>query len=256
MPFWTADDGTKIHYERFGEQSAGNHLLLLPGLLGAISSQWRGFHPVLENRFRLTLMDLRGHGLSENRQPDLRPERMLQDIVGLLDHLGIENLHVAGYSLGGYLGLMLALNQPRRVYTVLMHATKFYWSQETVEKIKRQLDPDRIADRAPSYANQLAEEHGASRWRALARQGGDLVAIIHEKGLTEGMAARAQCPVLVSVGDRDEMVPLSEALRLSRVIPAGELLVLPGVRHPLASVRPVPFLPAMQFFHQRPTTHA
>lgn len=251
MAFWTADDGTNIYYELVGEQTDGDYLLLLPGLLGAISAQWRNFQPALAGKYRLVSMDLRGHGLSENRRPQLLPERMVQDIVGLLDHLGVEGTHVAGYSLGGYLGLMLALHQPRRVYSLLMHATKFYWSAEAVEKIKRQLDPDKIAERAPAYANQLAEEHGASRWRALARQGGDLVAYTHEQGLTEGMAGRTQCRVLVSVGDRDELVPLTEALRLSRVIPEGELLVLPGVRHPFPSVRPVPFLPMMQTFHQR-----
>lgn len=253
MTFWTADDKTNIYYELIGDNSEQDPLLLLPGLMGAVSSQWRNFVPVLSAKYRLILMDLRGHGLSENRQHTLLPDRMVQDIFGLLDYLGIAEVHVAGYSLGGYLGLMFALNQPRRVWTLLMHATKFYWNQESLEKIKRQLDPDRITEKAPSYATQLAEEHGASRWRALARQGGDLTAYLTEKGLTEGMVSRVQCPLLVSVGDRDELITLPEAMRLSRLMPQGELLVLPGVRHPFSAVRPVPFLPMMQAFHQAPT---
>jgi hypothetical protein len=65
------------------------------------------------------------------------------------------------------------------------------------------------------------------------------------------MAQRAQLPVLVSVGDRDEMVSLPEALRLSRIFRRGRLLVLPGVRHPFSSVSLIPLLPMMRAFHQK-----
>lgn len=248
MAVWTASDNTAINYELLG-QSQGQTLLLLPGLLGALS-QWRRFAPALAAHYRLLLVDLRGHGRSENRAATLEPERMVADIGELLDYLGIERAHVAGYSLGGYLGLMLHLSQPRRVPTLLMHATKFYWNEEAVGHMRRQLDPDSLAEKVPSYANQLALEHGANRWRRLVRQAGDLVARLADEGLTEGMAHRAQIPVLVSVGDRDEMIPLAEAQRLSRVFPQGGLLVLPNVHHPLASAPDVPLLPAMQTFHQ------
>ena len=172
---------------------------------------------------------------------------MVRDLVGLLDHLEIEQAHVAGYSLGGYLGLMLALHQPQRVETVLMHGTKFYWTREAAAGMREQLEPDRMVEKVPAYADQLAQEHG-SRWRMLVRQAADLVARLSEEGITEGMARRVQVPVLVSVGDRDELVPLPEALRLSRVLPAGRLLVLPATRHP--SVGRVPLLPMMQEFHR------
>jgi pimeloyl-ACP methyl ester carboxylesterase len=248
MAIWTADDNSSISYEVHGNRQAPT-LLLLPGLLGA-TNQWQRFLPALVADFRLILVDLRGHGRSENRATTLEPEQMVQDIAGLLDHLGINEIHIAGYSLGGYLGLMLHLNQPRRVPTLLMHATKFYWNEEAISRMRRQLDPDTLAEKVPSYATQLATDHGAIRWRNLVRQAADLVAQLGQSGLTEGMAHRAQIPVLVSVGDRDELIPLAEAQRLSRVFPNGKLLVLPGVQHPLASVPAVPLLPVMQTFHQ------
>lgn len=248
MAIWKADDSSSISYEVHGNRQAPT-LLLLPGLLGA-TNQWQRFLPALVADFRLILVDLRGHGRSENRATTLEPEQMVQDIAGLLDHLGINEIHIAGYSLGGYLGLMLHLNQPRRVPTLLMHATKFYWNEEAISRMRRQLDPDTLAEKVPSYATQLATDHGAIRWRNLVRQAADLVAQLGQSGLTEGMAHRAQIPVLVSVGDRDELIPLAEAQRLSRVFPNGKLLVLPGVQHPLASVPAVPLLPVMQTFHQ------
>lgn len=249
MAEWAAEDGSLIHYEirSSGDQQAA--LLLLPGLLGSISSQWRDFASALSDSYRIILVDLRGHGRSENRAQGLALQQMVQDLSGLLDHLGLETVHIAGYSLGGYLGLMLHLQAPRRVLTLLMHATKFYWNEASVSGMRRQLDPDAMAQKVPAYADQLVREHG-SRWRQLVRQAGDLVAATANEGLTEGMARRAQIPVLVSVGDRDELVGLPEAARLAQVIPNGALLVLPGVRHPFSSIPEIPLLPMMRQFHR------
>lgn len=249
MTTWTAPDGSDINFEQYGGSENKPTLLLLPGLLGAISSQWRPFLKPLTEQFRLLLVDLRGHGRSQNNAPALNVTQMTEDLSGLLDHLKIERLHVAGYSLGGYLGLMLALNQPRRIATLLMHATKFYWTPEAVAQMQQQLDPDIMAQKVPTYADQLVKEHGGRQWRTLVRQASELTANLAANGLAERQLKNLQLPVLVSVGDRDELVLLPEAFRLSRALPKGELLVLPNTRHPLQTVRLVPLLPMMQAFH-------
>jgi pimeloyl-ACP methyl ester carboxylesterase len=250
MTTWTASDGSEINFEQYGGSDANKPtLLLLPGLLGAISSQWRAFLKPLSESYRLLLVDLRGHGRSQNNASTLDINQMLEDLIGLLDHLSIDRLHVTGYSLGGYLGLLLAINQPRRVATVLMHATKFYWTPDSAAKMQQQLDPDVMAQKVPTYADQLVQEHGGRQWRVLVRQAAELTANLVKSGITEQQLKNAQCPVLVSVGDRDELVLLPEAFRLSRTLPHGELLVLPNTRHPFQTVRLVPLLPMMQAFH-------
>lgn len=250
MATWTAQDGTRIYYETHGSRRQGHTLLLLPGLLGSVRTQWTSFVPALSRDHYVILIDLRGHGRSENVEQNLDAERMVQDIEGVLDHNELEKVDVAGYSLGGYLGLMLALRDPNRFSALLMHATKFYWTSNAVAEMRRNLDPDAISETAPAYANQLAQDHG-SRWRPLVRQAADLVAALSEEGLTEGMARRAHLPVLVSVGDRDEMVSLREAARLSKILPDGALLVLPAVRHPFSTVRPELMLSAMSLFFEQ-----
>lgn len=250
MTTWTTPDGSEINFEQYGGNDPSKpYLLLLPGLLGAISSQWRLFLKPLSENYRLLVADLRGHGRSRNNAPTLDINLMLGDLTGLLDHLRIERLHIAGYSLGGYLGLLLALNQPRRVATLLLHATKFYWTEDAAKKMRQQLDPDVMAQKVPTYADQLVQEHGGRQWRVLVRQAAELTASLVADGLSERQLKNAQLPVLVSVGDRDELVPLPEAYRLSRALPHGELLVLPNTRHPLQTVRLVPLLPMMQVFH-------
>jgi pimeloyl-ACP methyl ester carboxylesterase len=250
MSYWKTDDGTQIYYEVYGWLVERSTLLLLPGLLGTASSQWREFIDPLSESYRLLLIDHRSHGLSDNRENNLIPDRLVQDLVGLLNHLEISIVHVAGYSLGGYLGLLLHLFEPRLVKTILLHGTKYYWTQESATEFGDKLDPDFLSSNAPDYASHLAKVHGAARWRPLVRQAADLVAYLAENRLTDSTLNRVQCPVLVSVGDRDELVPVREAQRLSRSFRQGSLLVLPGVRHPFQSLGLIPLLPVMQRFHK------
>lgn len=251
MASWKADDDSLIYYEEHGRTGGQESLLLLPGLLGAISSQWRKFLEPLGQRYHIILTDLRGHGRSENKSLHLMPEQMVDDLIGLLEHLAIDSVHVAGYNLGGYLGLMLLLYRPRLVTSLLMHATKFYWTEEAAEAMRGQLNPDHLAERAPTYADYLSTAHGANRWRSLVRQAADLAGYLAQNPLSEAAAQRVQSPVLVSTGDRDELVPVQEAFRLSRALPNGSLLVLPGVQHPFQSLGLTPMLQIMEVFHRR-----
>ena len=245
MTYWKSDDGKQIYFELYDQHKAPQTLLLLPGLLGTVGSQWRIYVDHLASRYRLLLVDLRGHGLSEISDSALVPDRIVQDIIGLMNHLGIESTHVGGYDMGGYLGLMLHLYEPNRVESLFMHATKFYWNETSADAMRRQLEPESIQSRAPAFADALALEHGGSRWRSLVRQAADLVFYLAEHGLTERSAASAQCPVMVSVGDKDELVPVQEAFRLSKALSFGSLLVIPKASHPFNTVDGALLLTAM-----------
>lgn len=251
MPHWTADDGTSIYYEREGARDAPT-LLLLPGLMGAIADQWQAFRPDLTRDFDLILADLRGHGRSGNAARDLRLDRMARDVQGMLDALAVDRYHLAGYSLGGYLGLMLAGRDPR-LATLLLHGTKLYWTRESIAATRGQLDPDAIRAKVPAFAAQLEQSHGPD-WPVLARQAADFVAGMGapESGaLAEADLAAIACPVVVSVGDRDELVPVAEALRLSAALPDAGLAVLPRTRHPFPTLRPALLLPIIRSLVER-----
>ncbi|MFN2188532.1 MAG: alpha/beta fold hydrolase [Candidatus Promineifilaceae bacterium] len=226
-----AQDGSLINYELYGTGNGSDTVLLLHGLLGSMRSHWSKFVTPLSANFQVLQVDLRGHGESENVAMTLDLDMMLQDIEGLLNSLQIESVHAAGYDFGGYLGLMLHLDQPESVKSLMMHSTKFYWPDYTINRMLKNLNPDLMSEKVPGYAGQLLTEHGAGRWRSLVRQAGDLIANISSSKMTESMARQASCPVLVSVGDRDEMIPVEEALRLSCLMQNGALLVLPGVSH-------------------------
>ena len=246
---WIADDGTTIYYELHGDERLPP-LLLLPGLLGTISRQWQPFVQPLSAHFRLLLLDLRGHGRSSNNATDLQPERMVQDVVGVLDEVGLTAVSLSGYDFGGYLALLLALTQPRRIATLHLHASKFYWTAESAAQMCQQLDPETLAATAPSYADQLVIDHGSRCWRDLLRQAAALIAQQASSPINDRQLQQLPCPALVSVGDYDEIVSLPEAYRLSRSLRRGGLFVLPGVHHPIHTLPLVPMLPMLQTFHK------
>lgn len=116
MPF-ISSNGVSIHYEIEGDESAAP-LLLHHGWTSDIEA-WRdfGYVAALRDRFRLILMDARGHGLSDApSSPDgFTPDRFVQDVETLLDAIGIESVTFWGYSMGAAIGFELALACPERL---------------------------------------------------------------------------------------------------------------------------------------------
>ena len=235
MSIHRADDGAELFYEDSGSAGEGLPLVLLPGMLGSLSEQWVVEAEAFATHRRVLRLELRGHGHSRAARGSLSPRRLTADLLGLLDAQRIERCHLAGYSLGGYLGLALATREPDRIASLLMHGTKFYWQPESVATTLSQLDPATIRAKVPRYALQLEAAHGPA-WAELLGRCADLVTEVASDGLTETDLRGVTCPTLVSVGDRDALVPVEEARRLQAALPQGQLLVMPAVGHPFGQV--------------------
>jgi pimeloyl-ACP methyl ester carboxylesterase len=252
-------DNLKIYYEISG---TGSPLVLLPGMLGTIESSWRRFIPALAKQYRVIAIDLRGHGRTDNPAPSgkagtgkLRIDQMADDLNGILDALHLEKALVLGYSLGGCIGLMAGLKSPGRIRALVMHAVKFFWDKASISSMIASLNPTTIIEKTPGYAKELNENHtaiyGPEYWRALLNTAVDLIKTMPEQGPTIEKASGANFPILVSVGDHDQLVSLEEAIRLVRVLPKGELAVLPATTHPFQRVRVDSFLPILLDFLER-----
>ena len=232
MSIHRADDGAELYYEDRAGAAGVLPLILLPGMLGSLSDQWTVEAEAFSANRRVIRAELRGHGRSRAAGGALTSARLTADLAGLLDALGIARCHLVGYSLGGYIGLELEARQPGRLASLMVHGTKFYWRTESLTSTLAQLDPAAIQTKVPRYAAQLEAAHGPG-WTELLRRCADLVSAVAAEGLTETDLSRVACPTLVSVGDRDVLVPVEEALRLQRSLPQGQLLVQPSVGHPL-----------------------
>ncbi len=86
---------------------------------GANLMMWMPVVPRFRDRFRLILVDLRGHGQSDRPSGGYHMDEMARDVRGLMDALGLERAHIVGSSLGAEVGLSLAANEPDRVLSLV-----------------------------------------------------------------------------------------------------------------------------------------
>ena len=112
--------GVKIHYIVEGK---GEPVVLIHGLHASAQLNWQlpGISAALAQEFQVIALDCRGHGQSgKPAADDQYGEVMAEDIVRLLDHLGIRQAHVVGYSMGGMIALKLVTLHPDRVRSAVL----------------------------------------------------------------------------------------------------------------------------------------
>ena len=112
MPFAPMEGG-QIHYRLYGKQELP--ALVLSNSLGTDLSMWDAQVPAFAEHFRVLRYDSYGHGASTFAAGGFRIDRLGQDVVRLLDHLGITNFSFCGLSVGGLVGQWLGLNAAKRL---------------------------------------------------------------------------------------------------------------------------------------------
>ena len=106
----------KISYEIFGD---GYPVVLVHGF-GDTKEGWRAQTPELSKSFKVIRFDNRGAGKSKCPEDKYELDDFVEDIKGLMDHLGIEKAHIIGWSLGGMLVQNFVLKYPERANKVVL----------------------------------------------------------------------------------------------------------------------------------------
>ncbi|HEX4263366.1 MAG TPA: alpha/beta hydrolase [Verrucomicrobiae bacterium] len=112
--------GIKIHY---AVQGVGEPVLLIHGLHSSSRINWDlpGTTRFLAQHFQVVTMDCRGHGQSDKPEgEDAYGINMVDDVVRLMDHLGIQRARIAGYSMGAMIAMKLAVMHPERVAGIVL----------------------------------------------------------------------------------------------------------------------------------------
>src|SRR5271166_2339268 len=123
MPF--ADIGDlRTHYSLTGDQEP---VLMFSNSLGTNFSMWDPQIAALQGHFRVLRYDTRGHGppsvASSAKPSDYTIELLGRDALGLLDSLGLDRVHFCGLSMGGMVGMWLAIHAPERLHRVVLSNT-------------------------------------------------------------------------------------------------------------------------------------
>ncbi len=250
MPHFTSD-GLDIAYIDEGE---GEPILLIHGFGSNIRVNWRltgWIDTLVRDGRRVVAVDVRGHGDSAKpHDPALYPPGLLaRDAGNLLDHLGIGQADVMGYSMGGRIAAFLALAEPEKVRSLIIGGI----GMALVEGMSSE-DEIVAALEAPDGAS-ITGEVGRTYRKFGEATGSDLLALAAcMRSVRENIPAvelrRLNMPVLVAVGERDAVAGSPEAL--GALIPGAEVLIVPGRDHMLATGDKVYKQRVLEFLKERP----
>jgi pimeloyl-ACP methyl ester carboxylesterase len=215
-------NGLHMYYQQRGE---GPPLVLLHGGLLTIELSFGSIIGVLADHHRVIAIELQGHGRTADIDRAMAVEHLAADVVGLLDHLSIEQADVFGFSLGGLATYELLVQHPGRIRRAIVA------SADHRNDRGGEVHPERLpteADFAAMRDAYVAVAPEPSHFEAFAEK---TAAMIHGFGGWADEQVRAiQVPVLVLIGDRD-FILVPNAAKAAELMPGGQLAVLPGTTH-------------------------
>ncbi len=180
----------------------------------------------------------------------ITPAALASDVVGLLDHLGIERAHVLGHSLGGAVALELAVSHPDRVRSVVPMSISVR-PDGTHEEIT---DPTKQATstRMPTPQDFAEMTEAYKRLSPHPEHFDDFLAMLSGvasqlEGWSDAQLAGVAAPTMLMIGDNDFTTVEHGALML-RLIPGSQLAVLPGTTHMTITRRADLVLPILAGF--------
>lgn len=226
MPFLSTATGAHLHYE---DQGSGEVVLALHGLLGTARIDLGDVMDALSQEYRVIGLTLRGYGESQPKPRTFPPDfyqRDAADVLAALDALALDRVHIIGYSDGGEVALLAAAQQPERFVSAAV------WGSVGIVPAGLRPDPRHLGSvpgiddlqRVATQVHQITDPERAIRewvdaYTHIIDAGGDL---------SLSQAHRLTMPVLLMVGDSDDMAPISDAETLCARLPNGRLTVFPG----------------------------
>jgi 3-oxoadipate enol-lactonase len=113
--------GVSLNYELTGD--ASRPVIVLVNSIGSNLHMWEKLCPALAERYTVLRYDARGHGLSSVPPAPYTIAELAGDLLGLLDHLKLDQVHLCGLSVGGMVGMWMGLHEPRRIQCLILANT-------------------------------------------------------------------------------------------------------------------------------------
>src|ERR687886_184659 len=245
--YYVPANGLHVYYEAYG---AGPPLVLLSGGTGTIKS-WEAIIPALSEHFQVIAPDARGHGRTDNPTGRFSYHVLADDLTAFIQVLDLDRPLIVGYSDGGNTALEFGMRYAQLARALVIGAAWFRFTVAYRDGIKRLLgveqlesiDDEQIELGRPELVGFWRESHqyvyGPDYWKTLVKQSVQMWLSPLEYAHAD--LRKITTPALILIGDRDEPVPVEDAVDLYRMIPQAELAVVPGADHLFPLTRPAIF---------------
>ncbi|OBC08414.1 3-oxoadipate enol-lactonase [Mycobacterium sp. 852013-50091_SCH5140682] len=233
--------------------SGSGPAVVLSNSLGSTHRMWDAQIADLEKRFTVVRYDTRGHGASPVPDGPYTIDDLADDVIALLDRLGIDRAHIVGLSLGGMTAMRLAARNPERVARMVLLCTgaalppAHAWTDRaaTVRAEGSQAVAAAVVDRwfSPGYRGDRAP------WEAMvaatpAEGYAGCCEAIAQLDLRQQLSTIA-APTLAIAGTDDPATPPAKLEEIANAIPDAKLLVVEHAAHLANAEQPGIVTPAL-----------
>ena len=206
------------------------------------TAMWEPQAAQFAERFRVLRYDVRGHGATEATPPPYTIEQLADDVVDLLDRLGIGKVAYVGLSLGGMIGQALAVRHADRVGSLVlcdttMHSPREMWIERIAAIEASGLEPqvEPSLERWFTHSFRSGQPALVNNMRAMIRATslhGYLGCAMEMRDMhLDSVAPRITQPTLILVGRDDRSTPVAEAQALHAAIPGSQLQIIEHAAH-------------------------
>lgn len=232
-------EGHRMHYEAVGP-SGGPVVVLVHGL-GSSAEDWRNLAPYLAKAgFRVYMPDLFGYGRSDKPADfsySVRDEAGA--VVGFMNALGLKQVDLGGWSMGGWIAQIIAATHPERVGRLMLFDSAGLYERPAwdtnlfIPRTPAQLDqleallmphPPQI----PGFVAQDILRFSAQRAWIIRRA---LDTMLTGQDATDKLLPKLKMPVLLLWGGKDQITPLEQGQKMHMLIPQSELNVFNECGH-------------------------
>ena len=225
-------NGLKMYYEVEGH---GRPLVLLHAAMCTIEVCFGKLRPAFTPGWRTITPELQGHGRTADIERPLSMEQMTEDVAALLRQLEVKDADFFGWSIGGGITLRLAIKHPELVHKAVIFGVQ-YGNDGLAPGVLESLKTVKADDMPPRFREGYASvAPDPTKFSTLVRKIAAMV--LADKGVSPEEIRSIKAPMLVMIGDADFVRP-EHAVAMFRLVPHGELAVLPMSTHFAPMERP------------------
>ena len=223
--------------------------MLLHGALGTGLAHFRGQIDEFALSYQVIVPDFLGYGKSGRRASldEYFYQQDAEDVVALVQHLGLPTVHLCGFSDGAVVAMRVAGEYGALVRSLVLIGGQAVLDDQSMEET-RKLAP---AEQLPAGLQRaLARSHGDPYWRQLVSEYVDAIEHLYLKGgdIAGDYLAGIACPTLIIQGETDPWIDPVHTQMLHNSIRGSELEFFPETGHEVQREKPEVFNPRMLRF--------